>query len=124
MELADTGFSRYTPRFNPETGKYEDRCPIEPRERLTHTCLCGSKPFSTPSEFKAHIARKAHQIFVLNYIEYIRDTEDLKRHVLHLQAHFELSLRKYQQENHYLKEALAREREINCARQMDSMSMD
>jgi hypothetical protein len=122
--MALTSLARYTPVFNQENGKYEDRCPIPPRERITHSCLCGAKPFSTPTEFKSHITRKSHERFVANYVEYIRDTEDLKKHVTHLQAHFELSVRKYQQEIRQLKDELAREKEKNHVEEFDMMRLD
>ena len=95
----------YIPSFNPENGKYEDTCPIPPRSRIEHRCMCNHKGtlFYTPTQFKSHIKLKKHIYYVEHYIENIKELDQSLEQNKKLQTDYELMYRRLTNEIKFLK---------------------
>ena len=95
----------YLPTFNPETGKYIDECPIPSRQRRQYRCMCNHKGtlICTPSEFKTHIKLKKHIQYIENYLDNIKEIEDLINNNKKIQADYELMFRRLTNEINHLK---------------------
>ena len=98
----------YLPSFNPETGIYEDICPIPPRQRIEYRCMCNHKGtfIYTPTEFKGHIKLKKHKHYVKHYIENIKELDDSLAQNKKLQADYELMFRRLTNEIKCLKQKM------------------
>ena len=71
----------YTPQFNENNGKYEDKSPFVKRERkcIQYKCSCKSGTlFSGYSQWKSHIKSKTHQEYIDNYEKNNKAFDDLK----------------------------------------------
>ena len=70
----------YKPEFNPETGKYFDKCPYEPnqRHRQPFKCPCNGKIFDKRQQFLNHIQSQTHKKFIDEYDLNTKEVEDLK----------------------------------------------
>jgi len=98
----------YIPSFNPETAKYEDICPIPPRSRIEHRCMCNHKGtlFYTCTEFKRHSKLKKHMYYVEHYIENIRELDESLAQNKKLQSDYELMFRRLTNEIKFLKQTI------------------
>ena len=71
----------YTPQFNENNGKYEDKSPFVKGERkcIQYKCSCKSGTlFSGYSQFQQHIKSKTHQEYIVNYEKNNKEVDDLK----------------------------------------------
>jgi hypothetical protein len=71
----------YTPQFNENSGKFEDKSPFVKRERkcIQYKCSCKSGTlFSGYSQWKNHIKSKTHQEYIVNYEKNNKEVDDLK----------------------------------------------
>ena len=87
-ELSTNAPTTYHPEFNPTTEKYEDVCPIPPRQVGKHRyiCHCMFKEITTRTEFNSHIKTKTHQRFIDRYHEKIRDLNTAQDYIKKLMA--------------------------------------
>ena len=71
----------YTPQFNENSGKFEDKSPFIKGERkcIQYKCSCKSGTlFSGYSQWKNHIKSKTHQEYIVNYEKNNKEVDDLK----------------------------------------------
>ena len=71
----------YTPQFNENSGKFEDKSPFVKGERkcIQYKCSCKSGTlFSGYSQFQQHIKSKTHQEYIDNYEKNNKEVDDLK----------------------------------------------
>ena len=71
----------YTPQFNENSGKFEDKSPFVKGERkcIQYKCSCKSGTlFSGYSQWKNHIKSKTHQEYIVNYEKNNKAVDDLK----------------------------------------------
>tara|TARA_B110000046_G_C12990190_1_gene397500 strand:+ start:342 stop:770 length:429 start_codon:yes stop_codon:yes gene_type:complete len=71
----------YTPQFNENSGKFEDKSPFVKGERkcIQYKCSCKSGTlFSGYSQWKNHIKSKTHQEYIVNYEKNNKEVDDLK----------------------------------------------
>jgi cell division protein FtsB len=78
MEIVQSTITLYTPEWNPQTGRYEDKCPFEKRKpgsKMNCKCRHQDDIFNTVTQFNAHIKHQFHKDWVNNYENY-RDEKD------------------------------------------------
>ena len=71
----------YSPQFNENSGKYEDKSPFVKGERkcIQYKCSCKSGTlFSGYSQFQQHIKSKTHQEYIDNYEKNNKEFDNLK----------------------------------------------
>ena len=71
----------YTPQFNENNGKFEDKSPFVKGERkcIQYKCSCKSGTlFSGYSQWRNHIKSKTHQEYIVNYEKNNKAVDDLK----------------------------------------------
>ena len=80
MEQIITTPEVYKPEFNPDTGKYFDKCPYEPgqRNRQPFKCPCNGIIFSKRHQFMCHVQTQTHKKFIEDYDLNTKEIEDLK----------------------------------------------
>ena len=73
MELVTSELTLYTPELNPQTGKYEDKCPFEKRKpgsKMNCNCRHQNDIFNSVSQFNAHVKHQFHKDWVNAYEKY------------------------------------------------------
>jgi len=100
----------YIPSYNPESGNYEDICPIPTRQRIEYRCMCNHKGtlFYTCSEFKKHSKLKKHIHYVEHYMEHIKELDECLAQNKKLQTDYELMYRRLTNEIKYLKSIISK----------------
>jgi len=76
MEIVSSEVAVYIPEFNPQTNKYQDKCPFEKRKagsKMVCHCRHQDDVFNTVSQFNAHIKHQFHKDWVNAYDKYDHD---------------------------------------------------
>ena len=80
MELVASGLALYTPELNPQTGKYEDKCPFEKRKpgsKMNCNCRHQNDIFNSVSQFNAHVKHQFHKDWVNTYEKYCDEKNEI-----------------------------------------------
>jgi len=99
MELVSLEDEVYVPRYNPDTGIYEDETPFckYSRKNQRYECRCrvGSF-FTTYSQFSMHCKTKTHRRFIATYEKYYKESDKAREEIKGLMVENERLKRRLQ----------------------------